>query len=193
MDVIGMRGITRFTAAVAAVLVIHGCGDAPPAEDAAAEGAAAAAEMAAGSEAADLEALRQLTSGFTDLAAAQEAGFSERITPCWYHNAQGGQGYHYANTSRLDATVSPLEPEVVMYEPTADGSEQFVAVEYIVPFAAWESEEPPMALGRPMMRNEQLELWVLHVWLGKDNPNGLYENWNPNVSCEHAEESEDRA
>jgi hypothetical protein len=31
------------------------------------------------------------------------------------------------------------------------------------------------------MRNEQLELWVLHVWLGRDNPAGLYASWNPDV------------
>ena len=22
-----------------------------------------------------------------------------------------------------------------------------------------------------------------HVWLWEDNPNGLYDNWNPTVSC----------
>ncbi len=22
-----------------------------------------------------------------------------------------------------------------------------------------------------------------HVWLWKDNPNGLYDNWNPTISC----------
>lgn len=23
----------------------------------------------------------------------------------------------------------------------------------------------------------------LHVWLWRDNPNGLFVNWNPNVTC----------
>ena len=27
---------------------------------------------------------------------------------------------------------------------------------------------------------------ALHVWLWKDNPSGLYADWNPAVSCQHA-------
>jgi len=26
--------------------------------------------------------------------------------------------------------------------------------------------------------------YTLHVWAWKDNPNGTFVNWNPNVSCD---------
>jgi hypothetical protein len=191
---VARRRVVRLTTASIALAVVHACGAGPaPDQEANADAAHDMAAMDVASETADLAALEQLTAGFGDISVARAAGYAEQITSCWYHRDQGGQGYHFARTEWIDGNVSLLEPELVMYEPLADGSMQFLAIEYIVPFAAWEQPDPPEMLGRPFMRNEQLELYVLHVWLGKDNPNGLYANWNPNVSCEHAAESEDRA
>lgn len=149
--------------------------------------------MEAGASAEEMATLRQLTAGFGDTAVARAAGYTDRITSCWYHREQGGQGYHFARSEWIDGTVSLHEPELVMYEPLADGTLQFLAIEYIVPFGAWDQPDPPTLLNRTFMRNEQLELYVLHVWLGKHNPSGMYANWNPDVSCAHADESEDRA
>lgn len=38
-----------------------------------------------------------------------------------------------------------------------------------------------------MTRDDEHEEWLLHVWVWKHNPNGMFEDWNPNVSCEHAD------
>jgi hypothetical protein len=187
--------LAGLVAAGVALAVLHACGNAPADDDAAvatAEGHDATATGTA-AESADVAALRAYAAGFGDVEAARAAGYTEQITPCWYHRDRGGQGYHIARTEWIDGTVSLLEPELVMYEPLADGGLRFLAVEYIVPFAAWDGAAPPELFGRPFMRNERLELYVMHVWLGKDNPNGLYDDWNPDVSCEHATESEDRA
>jgi hypothetical protein len=172
---------------------VTACGNAPPATNAADDAAEHAAAAPGSEEAAGLAALRAMTAGFTDIEVARQAGYAEQITPCWYHRENGGQGYHYGRPELIDGKVSLMEPELVMYEPMPDGSQQFLAIEYIVPLTAWEQTEPPSLLGQEFMRNEQLGLWVLHVWLGKANPNGMYANWNPNVSCAHAAESEDRA
>lgn len=193
---VARRRIVMMTAAGFALAVLHACGNDAATEQAADADADAAHDMesmGAASETADLAALERLTAGFDDIDVARAAGYTEQITPCWYHRDHGGQGYHFARTELIDGNVSLLEPELVMYEPLADGTMQFLAIEYIVPFTAWDQPDPPEILGRQFMRNEQLELYVLHVWLGKDNPNGLYANWNPDVSCEHATESEDRA
>jgi hypothetical protein len=32
-------------------------------------------------------------------------------------------------------------------------------------------------------RNEQFGVWALHVWLYRDNPSGIFADWNPRVSC----------
>jgi hypothetical protein len=179
---------------IAGLATVTGCGNAPQASEMHAEPDQHAAGHADGAaDAAELATLRQLTAGYGDLAAAQAAGYTEQITPCWYHREHGGQGVHFARTELIDGTVSLTEPEIVMYEPRADGTHEFLAIEYIVPFSAWQESAPPSLLGRDFMRNERLELWVLHVWLGKENPSGMYADWNPNVSCAHAAESEDRA
>lgn len=56
-----------------------------------------------------------------------------------------------------------------------------------VPFFAWEGEGEPVLFGREMTRDDDHQEWLLHVWLWKHNPNGMFEDWNPNVSCEHAD------
>jgi hypothetical protein len=177
-------------ALVAAALLFPACGGGEPAE----EGAEATpGAEAAPAESADMVALREKFDPFQDFAAAQAAGYNSAITPCWYHRENGGQGLHYGRTDLIDGTVTALEPELVMYEPQADGSLQLLAVEYIVPFAQWTSETPPTVMGESLHRNEALELWVHHVWLWRENPSGMHADWNPNVTCEHATESEDRA
>jgi hypothetical protein len=41
------------------------------------------------------------------------------------------------------------EPELLLYEPQADGSFRLVAVEYIVPRPSWTAPRPPSLFGRP--------------------------------------------
>ncbi len=128
----------------------------------------------------DLDALRRVTQSYTNFAAAQAAGYSERLTDCMA-DASGGMGYHYGNTAFIDGNARLLEPEILMYEPQPDGSLRFVGIEFVVPLSA--SATPPSLFGLPFHRNEAFQLWVLHVWLYKENPSGMFSNWNPTVSC----------
>ena len=128
----------------------------------------------------DLDALRSATLAYTDFARAQAAGYSERLTDCM-SDASGGMGYHYGKTANIDGQARLLEPEILMYEPQRDGSLQFVGIEFVVPLSA--SAEPPSLFGLSFHRNEAFQLWVLHVWLYRDNPSGMFSDWNPTVSC----------
>lgn len=184
--------------ASALALVLAGC-EAPTSESpaTAATVAEGVVEPAPVELARDLASLRQATARFHDFAAAQDAGYDTELTPCWYHSELGGMGYHYANMDRLaDPTARLLEPEALMYEPGPAGQMRLVGMEYIVPIGAWEESQgegapPPSVLGQDFMANETLGLYVLHVWLWRHNPAGLFADWNPMVSCEHAEESDD--
>jgi hypothetical protein len=69
-----------------------------------------------------------------------------------------------------------------MYEPQQDGTMQLVGVEYVK--AAPPNEPPPVLFNRNFTFNAELGVWALHVWLWKENPAGLYANWNPTVSCQ---------
>ncbi len=141
-----------------------------------------------------LAALRRLTAPFHNFEKAVEAGYGVQITPCWYHRELGAQGYHYGNPALItDGTVSLLEPELLMYEPQRNGQLRLVGVEYIVPIALWQGEDPPSLLGQEFHRNEALGLYALHVWLWRHNPAGIFADWNPMVSCRFAEEAQDRA
>ncbi|CAN5663931.1 hypothetical protein BH23GEM6_BH23GEM6_27550 [soil metagenome] len=138
----------------------------------------------------DLAALRAATAHFQNFDKAIAAGF-EQITPCWYHSDQGAQGYHYAITDRINGSASLLEPEILMYERQKNGRMRLVGVEYIVPMSM--APAPPTLLGQEFHANTALGLYALHVWLWRHNPVGMFADWNPKVSCEHAPDAEDRA
>jgi hypothetical protein len=133
----------------------------------------------------DLDALRTLTTPYQSLASAKAAGYTVKITDCMT-DPQGGMGFHIGNGAYIDGTVDQNKPEVVMYEPDANGEMKLIGIEYVVPFTAWTSPTAPMLLGQSFARNEMFQVWALHVWLWRDNPAGTFASWNRNVSCAHA-------
>jgi hypothetical protein len=137
-----------------------------------------------------LAELRQATAQFHNFDKAVEAGYSVAITPCWEHRTLGGMGYHYGSPSLIDGTVSLLEPEALMYEPGPNGHMRLVGMEYIVPIDAWQGASPPTLLGQEFHPHSFLPIYKLHVWLWRDNPRGMFADWNPKVSCKHAAETE---
>jgi hypothetical protein len=70
-----------------------------------------------------------------------------------------------------------------MYEPQKNGRMRLVGVEYVVPFAAWIDPQPPVLHGQEFHPNETFGLWTLHVWMFKHNPDGMFADWNPTVTC----------
>jgi hypothetical protein len=141
--------------------------------------------------------LRQATARFHDLDTAGAAGYVAAITPCWESRTRGGMGYHYADPDLLfdQATVNLLEPEALMYEPGPGGQMTLVGMEYIVFIDQWEAvhgvgADPPALLGQSFHPHSALPIYKLHIWLWRDNPSGVFADWNPKVSCRHAAERE---
>jgi len=137
--------------------------------------------------------LRRATATFHNFDKAVDAGYSVQATPCLYHSELGGMGYHYVKPDLMDGSINLLEPEMLVYEPKPNGHLRLVAVEYIVPFDTWEEADPPTLLGQDYLPNEEGGFYALHVWLWKHNPSGMFFDWNPKVSCEHADEDFDVA
>lgn len=131
-----------------------------------------------------IAALRRLTASLTDTARARAAGWSAQITPCMENAPLGAMGFHYGNPSYIDGEARALEPELLMYEPSPNGDTRLVGVEYIVPLTAWKGASPPELYGQPFTVNEAFGVWALHVWAWKENPSGIFSDWNPTVSCE---------
>lgn len=132
----------------------------------------------------EIARLRAATAAFRDFQTAVNAGWGTQITGCFQDPALGGMGYHYGNTALIDGTVEALKPELLLYEPRKNGKHQFVAVEYIVPFTAWTSDEPPQLYGQSFHRNQAFGIWALHVWTVRRNPSGIFADWNPRVACD---------
>jgi hypothetical protein len=153
---------------------------------------------AASTDAWQLAELREVTARFQNLDAARAAGYETQITPCWAHHSAGAMGYHYGKVDLLDAEIDLLEPEVVMYEPLAGGHMRLVGMEYIVPLEAWagaghDLDDPadvPELLGQQYTRHSFLPIFKLHIWLWRQNPAGVFADWNPNVTCAHAASTE---
>jgi hypothetical protein len=182
------RGAFRATAVALLVLAGLSCGEVESAE----EGAAAVEGRTTQTLTPELSALKEKFDPFQDFAQAQAGGYGEAITSCWYNRASGAQGTHYSRIALIDDVISPMDPEVMMYEPQEGGRLELTGLAYVVPYARWTGSNPPILHGQAFHRNDVDSLWVLHAWLWRDNPAGLHADWNPAVSCEHSPVSEER-
>ena len=143
-----------------------------------------------------LAEVRQATAPFTDLQAALAANyvkFPDLSGDCVAQPGEGGMGIHYLNASLLDAELDPLRPELLVYRKAASGKDELVAVEYVVFAPVWDAlhPQPPVLFGHPfhLLRTPnrygtEMPLYELHVWLWEHNRNGLFNDWNPAVTCD---------
>jgi hypothetical protein len=134
----------------------------------------------------DLAAVRAATAQFHRVEVAEAAGFvNVNVGECVAHPELGAMGYHFVNFDRLDLTLNAVEPEILVYAPLPNGKLKLVAVEYAVPIAPWDAlyDHPPSVLGQHLHANPYLGLYVLHAWIWERNPAGMFEDWNPRVSC----------
>jgi hypothetical protein len=107
----------------------------------------------------------------------------------------GAMGMHFLNGSLLgDGEVDVAHPEILLYEPLPNGRLRLTGADYLVDAAEWNAK--PEHTGPPQLMGQLFHLfdspnrfglkafYTLHVWAWKDNPNGTFTNWNPNVSCD---------
>ncbi len=144
---------------------------------------------------AQIAAVRGATAAYHDLSAAEAAGYGA-FHVCTEQPGVGTMGQHFANGTLVgDSVVDALLPEVLVYEPKSNGGFRLVAIEYVVFASAWDAENasPPQLFGRTFSligepnRYGLPPFYELHVWLWEPNPSGMFADWNPNVTCEHAE------
>ena len=124
----------------------------------------------------------------------------------------GAMGIHYFRPDLLGITAPPSprvngvgthtdfrRPSILIYEPQRDGTLELVAVENLVFAAAWRAaghaerptfhgvpydsmvDDPDTAVDEAHMFEPHFDR---HVWIYRDNPNGVFAQFNPAVSCE---------
>jgi hypothetical protein len=149
----------------------------------------------------DLAQVRRVTARFHDIEAALEAGYElgwvngsgvRIITNCVAHPTLGGMGYHYFHPDLVaDLPVDPLEPEALVYAPEKNGKLKLAAVEYVV---RGPDSNPPGVFPPPIPTVLGMEMHILvpppgpafylmHAWVWKPNPAGMFADWNPDVTC----------
>lgn len=139
---------------------------------------------------AELEATRAALEKYRDPVAAVNDGYFSTLG-C-VHYAEGGMGVHFLNVGLIGPEPDPMAPQILIYEPDADGTLHLVAAEWFVPLATGVQGRPelfgqpfegPMEGHVPLMPKE-LHHYDLHVWLFKENPDGLFHTVNPEVECD---------
>ena len=180
---IRLSTISAFTLTLV-VFTLTACADRPPV--APETRFAAAARTVVDQPAIDNDALatlRRATARYHNLDAALADGFVF-LHGCEVRSDEGPVGTVYVNMQRLlDGVIDPLLPDGLIYEPAKNGPPTLVAVELAVPYALWSGAQPPTFLGATFQREDEFGVFGLHVWLWRNNPNGMFDEVNPNVSC----------
>ncbi len=95
-------------------------------------------------------------------------------------------GVHYVHGARVgDGVLDPAHPEVLVYEPQADGTARLVAVEYMIPRPMWDAQHPgtrPTLFGQAF-EDGPMNTYTLHAWVWRHNAAGMFAPMNPAVSC----------
>ncbi len=136
--------------------------------------------------------VRDATERFQNVAAAEAEGYG-LLFGCVSGGDFGAMGLHYVNTDlAFDGELDAAHPEIVLYEPTSNGRLRLTGADYLVIADAWNAKHagPPELNGQLFHLFESPNrfglpaFYTLHVWAWKENPNGTFTNWNPNVSCD---------
>jgi len=145
-----------------------------------------------------LRIVRESTERFQNVSVAEGEGYG-LLFGCVTGPDSGAMGLHFVKqaflkTPPLTATgeIDPTRPEIVIYEPVHGGL-RLIGADYLVFADAWDKDHP----GNPPQLSGQLfhyfespnrfglpAFYTLHVWAWKENPNGTFVNWHPNVSCQ---------
>ena len=132
-----------------------------------------------------LATLRRVTARYHDVDAATADGFVF-FHGCEVRPGEGAVGMLYVHLERLmDGVIDPARPDALVYEParTASGKPRLVAAEFAVPIALWNQPGVPTFLGNEFQAEEEFGVYGLHVWIWRHNPEGMFAEANPHVSC----------
>jgi hypothetical protein len=137
--------------------------------------------------------VRESTERFRDVSVAEAEGY-HLLFGCVSGPDAGAMGLHYVNFPLvMDGELDATRPEIVIYEAMPNERLKITGADYLVLADAWDAKHPgapPQLMGQLFHLFESPNrfglpaFYTLHVWAWKDNPNGTFVNWHPNVSCD---------
>jgi hypothetical protein len=135
--------------------------------------------------------VRRATARYRDIKVAKNNGYA-LFHGCVNGPDGGAMGVHFVKGDLVgDGKVDATKPEALIYE-WKDGRYTLLGVEYVVLAADWDKANsmPPVLKGQLFTytgspnRYGIPAFYALHVWAWKNNPNGMFADWNSHVSCE---------
>jgi len=144
--------------------------------------------------------IRKATAKYHDIEVAFEDEYAV-ASPCVMNgDGTAGMGFHVVHFGLLGGGFEHTQPQALLYEPTEDGGMRLVGVEYVIIADAWNAihgaDNPPflgvkefdfVAAAPPDSHGLPFDNYQLHVWVWRNNPDGMYTPYNPKVSCQFAE------
>ncbi|HEX6127233.1 MAG TPA: hypothetical protein VFZ23_17810 [Pyrinomonadaceae bacterium] len=127
-----------------------------------------------------LARVRAATAKYHDINEALLDGYTQ-VSPCVALPTGPAMGIHYGKVPRMqDGVLNIEEPEILLYQPESDGDLRLVAVEYMIPRNL--VTELPQLFGH-YFHSGPMNTYTLHAWIWRNNPSGMFEDFNPNVTC----------
>jgi hypothetical protein len=130
-----------------------------------------------------LATIKRVTARYHDLNAAISDEFV-LLHPCEVRGDEGPVGIVYVNFARLlDGVIDEESPDALIYEPSTNGQPTLVGVEFAIPYAMWHEPQPPQLMGASFQSEDEFGVFALHAWVWRENPEGMFAETNPRVSC----------
>jgi hypothetical protein len=139
-----------------------------------------------------VKVVRDSTERFKDVAVAKAEGYALQFG-CVSGSDSGAMGLHYVNADLVNSGIlDATRPHIVIYEPKPNGELRLIGADFLLLADTWNAKHS----GAPELMGQLFHLfespnrfglpafYTLHVWAWKENPNGAFVNWHPNVSCE---------
>jgi hypothetical protein len=146
-----------------------------------------------------LRIVRAATERFKDVSVAEGEQYQLQFG-CVTGPDAGAMGLHFVKQAFVDSPpltpdgeIDPTRPQIVIYEPVEGGHLRLIGADYLIVADAWDKahpKSPPQLMGQLFHYFETPNrfglpaFYTLHVWAWKENPNGAFVNWHPQVSCQ---------
>jgi hypothetical protein len=172
----------RWILGIAGVALLAACTDETPVAPESPSDIAAQLTVQPGKAPRDVIAkLRRVTARYQNMEKALVDGFV-LLHPCEERPGEGPVGTVLVHMGRLlDGVIDINLPDALIYEPAREP--RLVGVEFAIPYSMWTQQEPPTFYGATFQPEDEFGVWALHAWVWRDNPDGMFAEANPRVSC----------
>ena len=123
-----------------------------------------------------LQQARAATARYRNIENARNDGYAS------INVVAPNMGHHFMKSSLLNDGFDVTSPEILVYNKNEAGNFELVAVEYAIPIPlSANAPEGFTGMDDEWNYHTGFGLWLLHAWVWKYNPDGVFNATNPDV------------